>query len=54
MINLVVLLRDITQQIKPSKTEPDWDIAKVEQQFMTLATMIGPFDTTFIHCGYQW
>ena len=44
---------DITQQIKP-KTEPNWDIAEVEQQIMRLAMTIGPFDTTFIHCGYQW
>ena len=44
---------DSTQQMK-LMTEPDWDIAKVEQQIMTLAMMIDPFDTTFIHCGYQW
>ncbi len=44
---------DMTQQIKP-KTEPDWDIAKVKQQIMTLTMTISPFDTAFIHCGYQW
>ncbi len=44
---------DITQQIK-LKTEPDWDIAEVEQQSMALTMTIGPFDSTFIHCRYQW
>jgi hypothetical protein len=47
---------DITQQIK-LKTDPDWDIAEVEQQIYSLAMTIGchnDFDSTFIHCGYQW
>ena len=47
---------DITQQIK-LKTDPDWDIAEVEQQIYSLAMTIGrhnDFDSTFIYCGYQW
>jgi hypothetical protein len=43
----------ITQKIK-LKTEPDWDIAEVEQQVMALTMTIGPFDSTFINRGYQW
>jgi hypothetical protein len=35
------------------ETRPDWDIAEVKQQIMALAMTIGPFDSTFIHCGYQ-
>jgi len=44
---------DITQQIK-LETKPDWDIAELEQQIMALAMRIGPFDSTFLHCGYRW
>jgi hypothetical protein len=44
---------DITQQIK-LETRPDWDIAELEQQIMALAIRIGPFDSTFLHCGYRW
>ena len=44
---------DITQQIK-LETQPDWDIAELEQQIMALAMRIGPFDSTFLHCGYRW
>ena len=43
---------DITQQIK-LETKPDWDIAELEQQIMALAMRIGPFDSTFLHCGYR-
>jgi hypothetical protein len=26
----------------------------LEQQIMALAIRIGPFDSTFLHCGYRW
>ena len=44
---------DINQQIK-LETRPDWDIAELEQQIMTLTMRIRPFDSTFLHCGYCW
>ena len=35
------------------KKEADWDMDDLEQQIMDIAMDIGPFETTFLHCGYQ-
>jgi hypothetical protein len=42
----------VTSQIKLQK-EADWDMDNLEQQIMDIAMSIGPFETTFLHCGYQ-
>ena len=35
------------------KKEADWNMNDLEQQIMDIAMDIGPFETTFLHCGYQ-
>ena len=34
--------------------EEDWDMATLEQEIARHANLIGPFDSTFHHCGYRW
>ena len=43
---------EVTSRIKLKK-EVDWDMDDLEQQIMDIAMDIGPFETTFLHCGYQ-
>ena len=43
---------EVTSRIKLKK-EADWDMDDLEQQIMDIAMDIGPFETTFLHCGYQ-
>jgi hypothetical protein len=43
---------EVTSRIKLKK-EADWDMDDLEQQIMNIAMDIGPFETTFLHCGYQ-
>ena len=40
-------------EVTKLKKEEDWDMDDLEQQIMIIAMDIGPFETTFLHCGYQ-
>lgn len=42
---------DVTQKVALEKVE-DWDMARLEQAIVNAAMTIGPFDSTFHHCGY--
>ena len=44
---------DITESVRLEKEE-DWDMAMLEQAISRAAHKIGPFDSTFHHCGYRW
>lgn len=44
---------DVTNKIRLEKEE-DWDLARLEQAIRSSAMAIGPFDSTFYHCGYRW
>jgi len=41
---------EVTLRIKLKK---EGDMDDLEQQIMNIAMDIGPFETTFLHCGYQ-
>ncbi len=36
------------------KKEADWDMDNQKMKLSEIAMSIGPFDNTFLHCGYQW
>lgn len=44
---------DLTESICLEKEE-DWDMSKMEDAIRRAAQIIGPFDSTFHHCGYRW
>ncbi|KAL7552297.1 hypothetical protein ACHAWF_015527 [Thalassiosira exigua] len=44
---------DLTGEVRLEK-EKDWDMARLETAISRAATRIGPFDSTFVHCGYRW
>ena len=44
---------DLTSEMMNDKM-PDWDVPRMEQAIHQSAARIGPFDSTFLHCGYKW
>ena len=42
---------DLTHEVAMRK-QHDWDVARLEQEVYRAARRIGPFDSTFGHCGY--
>lgn len=44
---------DLTEKIRLEKEE-DWTMQMLEQAILNAAHVIGPFDSTFFHCGYIW
>ena len=42
---------DLTDEVRKKKTG-EWDCARLEQEVRAAALRIGPFDSTFAHCGY--
>ena len=44
---------DLTHVIRLRKST-SWDMAKLEREIYRAARDIGPFDSTFDHCGYKW
>jgi hypothetical protein len=44
---------DLTESVRLEKEE-DWDMARLERAIYRAAHLIGPFDSTFYHCGYRW
>jgi hypothetical protein len=44
---------DLTESVRLEKEE-DWDMARLERAIYRAAHLIGPFDSTFHHCGYRW
>ena len=44
---------DVTHECMKQKT-PDWDIVRLEREVRDAVGRIGPFDSTFQHCGYKW
>ena len=44
---------DLTHDIRMRKEE-QWDMARLEQEIRQAANRIGPFDSSFEHCGYKW
>ena len=43
---------DLTDDVSKRK-QPDWSVARLEEEVRQAAQRIGPFDTTFDHCGYR-
>lgn len=43
---------DLTHDVRYKK-ESQWNLARLEQEVRRAAQRIGPFDTTFQHCGYN-
>ena len=44
---------DITDKIRLEKSA-EWDLTKLEREICRVAHLIGPFDSTFHHCGFRW
>lgn len=44
---------DVTGKVRLEKEE-HWDMTRLEQAILQAAHAVGPFDSTFWHCGYQW
>lgn len=44
---------DLTHEVRMKK-EKSWSVARLEQEVKRAAQRIGPFDSTFKHCGYCW
>jgi hypothetical protein len=44
---------DVTHECMKRKL-PGWDVPRLEQEVRAAVQRIGPFDSTFQHCGYKW
>ena len=44
---------DVSHECMKKKL-PDWDMPRLEREVYAAAARIGPFDSTFQHCGYKW